>query len=174
MYTIVLGHKASFIKLKHIIYIQFGFKTALVQASKCQLCVFFFNSVFFFSDCVLYLLYKDHSHSAQGHYAFPVAVVLRGETTATMMYSTITMWPYYFNEHLFVKGQRHLVPYADSTMTEHNWLQVLLGWFTHFVLSDLLLFSKWSGTPEDRISMVGLKKCFNQSTQIKSYNPLYI
>lgn len=43
-----------------------------------------------FSDCVLHLLHEDHSHSAQGHDAFPVAVVLWG--TITMMY--LTIWPH--------------------------------------------------------------------------------
>lgn len=41
-------------------------------------------------DRVLHLLYKDHSHSAQIHYAFPVAVVLWGKTMTVQL--TAVVW----------------------------------------------------------------------------------
>lgn len=60
-------------------------------------------------DRVLHLLYKDHSHSAQIHYAFPVAVVLWGKTMTVQL------------QQLFVKSRGRSV-LSESTMTGNTCL----------------------------------------------------
>lgn len=67
-----------------------------------------------FSDCVLHLLHEDHSHSAEDHDAFSVAVVLWGE--AAMVYgNSVTL----LQSCCLGEGQTHPGAHCESAVTRH-------------------------------------------------------